>query len=74
MTDFKITLPLFLNTIIALVTIILGVFFFVGWRKEAKEGRRLVEKIKAKPKQEYVSTASDVGSLPVPTAEETTPK
>jgi hypothetical protein len=60
---FDVTLLLFLNVMIGGLGAILGIVFYVMWRKTKKSVRNIVDRIKNKPKVEFHPGISDIGPI-----------
>lgn len=73
-TPFSLTLQMFLNYLVGVLGLFLGVVFGVAWRRSHQSLRLLVDTIKQKPRMEIIQPeAVDVGALPTAHLAEHTP-
>jgi hypothetical protein len=61
--DFQVTLPLFLNYVTGILSLMLAVIFSIAWYRARQEFASVIEAIKAKPRFEVPPGVFDLGSL-----------
>jgi hypothetical protein len=64
---FVLSLALFLNYLVGVLGIVLGVVFAIAWRRRRACLGNIIECIKRKPKMEIVPSTHNVGALPTAT-------
>ncbi|MBI2474002.1 hypothetical protein HYV70_05625 [Candidatus Uhrbacteria bacterium] len=60
---FQITITIFLNILIGIMGIALGIVFAIAWHRSHKSIKNVMDNIKARPKIELNPTTSNVGAL-----------
>ncbi|MBM3300633.1 MAG: hypothetical protein FJY85_11830 [Deltaproteobacteria bacterium] len=71
-SSFALTLSMFLNYLVGVLGLALGVVFSIAWRRSHRSLQSLIDAIKHKPKMQIVPDVVNVGALPIARVAEAT--